>query len=221
MNNLKVFSPCSINGISEVLKVKTSCFKSESLTFCGNDRVEPGEECDAGIRSRYDTDPCCDYNCKLRSNAECSDSNHYCCLNCKIAPVNYTCYSSSNYLECFQDYSLCDGLNKDCPSPREKPRNTPCNSFDQGKCNDRGRCNSLCKQIDESFDQCKCPFSSEKCMVCCKDMFAPGECKPIHKIFPQIPLTYLSEGRPCYDGICEKVKNISIKEVKIKIIFFL
>ncbi|CAF0705583.1 unnamed protein product [Brachionus calyciflorus] len=207
------FSSCSINYISEVLKARSDCLKPESTAFCGNDRVEPGEECDGGMKGREGLDPCCDYNCKLRPNSECSDNNHYCCQGCKIAPQNYKCYSSSNFFECFNDYSFCDGVSKDCPSPSQRPKDYPCNSYDKGKCNENGQCNSLCRQMDKHYEQCKCSNKEEKCMVCCRDAFANSSvCKPIHNIFPQVSLTYLSEGRPCLEGICEK--NICQPKIK-------
>jgi disintegrin and metalloproteinase domain-containing protein 17 len=47
------------------------CFVEEKPSYCGNSRIELGEECDAGPDTRTGNDPCCDINCKLRSNAQC------------------------------------------------------------------------------------------------------------------------------------------------------
>lgn len=66
-----MFSPCSINSMSEVLKSKTQCFGPEESKLCGNDRIEEGEECDAGQASIQDTDKCCNSKCKLREGAKC------------------------------------------------------------------------------------------------------------------------------------------------------
>lgn len=144
----------------------------------------------------------------MKPGAQCSDNNHYCCNNCKIAPANFSCYSSPNYFECFYETSYCDGINKDCPSPKAKPKDTSCNSYDFGKCSENGRCNSLCKQIDVSFDECKCKDLNEKCMLCCRNVFENGQCRPIDKIFPNLYNTafYLTDGRTCSDGVCEKVR---------------
>jgi disintegrin and metalloproteinase domain-containing protein 17 len=204
------FSPCSINYISEVLKTKSHCFTGESLSYCGNDRVEANEECDAGPDGRQGLDKCCDENCKLRPTAQCSDSNHYCCENCRIAQAGFKCYSSSNYIECFDEHSFCDGINKECPSQAPKRQNTPCNSHDSGQCDGRGRCLSLCEQKDKSFYPCKCQTDEHKCMICCRHIFSnvSMECKPIHQLFGSIaePI-YLSNGRACFDGHCENVSN--------------
>ena len=64
----------------KVLLAKSSrCFTEPEESFCGNLRVEGEEECDAGLLGSEDTDACCDENCKLRTNARCSDKNSPCC----------------------------------------------------------------------------------------------------------------------------------------------
>jgi hypothetical protein len=57
--------------MSEVLKSKANCFKGESLSYCGNDRIEGYEQCDAGLNGRQGLDKCCDYDCRLKPGAEC------------------------------------------------------------------------------------------------------------------------------------------------------
>ena len=70
-NNIR-FSPCSTTSMSEVLRFKSEeCFIEESMSFCGNQRVDDGEECDAGFHTRSGNDSCCDERCKLRPNAQC------------------------------------------------------------------------------------------------------------------------------------------------------
>ena len=93
--------------MSEVLKTKATCFIPEKESYCGNGRIEDGEECDAGFFTQEGSDKCCTKECKLKPRADCSDSNHNCCLNCKVAPNDYICYSSPNYLECFEGHSKC------------------------------------------------------------------------------------------------------------------
>lgn len=78
----------------------------------------------------------------------------------------------------------------------------------------------MCKQLDDSFDECKCKETNKKCMLCCKNVFKNGECKPVGDFFQEYsdsPL-YLSDGRPCLDGICEKVK-LSNKNIKNNLLF--
>lgn len=148
-----------------------------------------------------------------------SDSNHECCRYCQIARAGHKCYSSPNYIECFQEHSYCDGVNKTCPDQKPKPDNTTCYSMDSGRCF-KGQCLSLCQQIDRSLFQCKCPQQDEKCMICCRPTLSNStsddDCLPIHRRFPNLyysPL-FMSNGRPCYDGLCENVKivkfNISL-----------
>ncbi len=70
--SFKNFSPCSVNSIGQVLKAKSEeCFLAEKSSYCGNNRVEYGEECDVGPDTRYGIDLCCDQNCKLKPNAKC------------------------------------------------------------------------------------------------------------------------------------------------------
>ncbi|XP_013140575.1 PREDICTED: ADAM 17-like protease [Papilio polytes] len=67
--NNKRFSPCSLRSIRKVLQAKSGrCFSEPEESFCGNLRVEGGEECDAGLLGTEDNDMCCDKNCKLRKN---------------------------------------------------------------------------------------------------------------------------------------------------------
>ncbi|KAJ2949683.1 hypothetical protein O0L34_g15610 [Tuta absoluta] len=48
--NNKRFSPCSLRSIRKVLQAKSGrCFSEPEESFCGNLRVEGGEECDAGL----------------------------------------------------------------------------------------------------------------------------------------------------------------------------
>lgn len=94
--------------MSQVLLSKSKCFIEEQKSFCGNGRVEENEECDVGIDTRLDTDSCCNKFCRLRQKATCSDYNHNCCFQCQIARRGQKCWSSPNYLECFEDHSFCE-----------------------------------------------------------------------------------------------------------------
>lgn len=135
--------------------------------------------------------------------------NHYCCRDCRIAPAGFKCYSSPNYIECFESHSFCDGKSRDCPSQLLKRQGSPCNSADYGKCSENGQCYSLCQQNHKQLFPCKCPEQEEKCMICCRNVFnnQSDNCRPISRIFPQLYTTplYLSNGRSCYDGLCENV----------------
>ena len=149
-----------------------------------------------------------------------SDSNHYCCNQCKIATKGRKCFSSYNYIECFEDHSYCDGESKDCPTQKPKPANTPCNSHDSGKCNDNGQCMSLCQQMDRSYFACKCIDEDKRCMQCCRQVFNNGTstCRPIQETFPNIYKSpvFMSNGRACHEGLCENVIEFN----KIKLFFY-
>jgi len=209
-NNI-YFSPCSINGISEVLKSKTECFSQEELKFCGNERIDDQEECDEGENGGK----CCTSNCKLKPGFECSDSNHECCENCKIAKSNRQCFSNPNYLECFEGHSYCDGINKKCPDTKPKPKNSECSSFDMGKCDATGHCNSICQQKNINYASCLCTNKIEKCMICCRLGLdnATDVCKPYHVLFGEISPRFMSKGRACHDGLCNE-KNVCVNKVR-------
>jgi len=207
-----------------VLKSKSECFTEERESYCGNGHVDAGEDCDPGFGSSKENDPCCTQFCKFKGDAKCSDRNHNCCQNCQIvkAEANYKCYSSPNYLECFESHSICNGLSYDCPTQKAKPKGSRCDSFDEGKCDSSGHCLSLCQQKGPAYSNCLCRNKEDKCKICCR--FSPGknvigECLPYKReevnIFGQY--YYLSNGRPCIDGICnEKVrKELLIQILKI------
>ncbi|KRX96049.1 ADAM 17-like protease, partial [Trichinella pseudospiralis] len=69
--NNKIFSPCSKRSIKRVLQAKSSiCFTEIEHTFCGNQRVEPGEDCDVGLpKDGAGNDRCCSSDCKFKPNA--------------------------------------------------------------------------------------------------------------------------------------------------------
>lgn len=67
------------------------CFTEPEESYCGNQRVEGQEECDAGLVGQDDIDMCCDKYCKLREKAFCSDRNSPCCQNCHYMEEGKVC----------------------------------------------------------------------------------------------------------------------------------
>ncbi|VDP08976.1 unnamed protein product [Soboliphyme baturini] len=77
--NNKVFSPCSRRAIKAVLVEKSLlCFTEPQPSFCGNQRIEEGEECDVGLAGESNEDVCCSANCKLKPSAQCSGESAEC-----------------------------------------------------------------------------------------------------------------------------------------------
>ena len=193
--------------MSQVLLSKAKCFVGEQASYCGNGRIEDDEECDVGIDTRLNTDPCCNKYCRLKQTATCSDYNHNCCFQCQIARQGQKCWSSPNYLECFEDHSFCNGVSHDCPIQAALSAGSDCKSYDFGKCDATGHCLSICQQIGKSYMPCLCSEKEEKCRICCRHSSGnvTSECEPFKpKIDNKFGPYYLSNGRPCYDGICNE-----------------
>lgn len=203
-HNNQIFSSCSRRYIYNVIKSKgPGCFtESNTLTVCGNGRIEADEECDAG----FNGDHCCSSQCKLQSGAICSPMNHECCDNkCRTADNNTICHALPDNLVTCKGISKCNGVDLTCPEAGNKDDNSTC--VDGGKCK-----NGVCLNYCELLDKVPCICSKESgyaCYRCCKALNA-SECLPE----PPLPAFFqkLPNGRPCFhgvcvEGVCEKQKN--------------
>nr|XP_034837294.1 disintegrin and metalloproteinase domain-containing protein 12-like isoform X1 [Maniola hyperantus] len=98
---------------------------------CGNGFVEPGEQCDCGLRPDPACAACCEPRaCVLRSNATCASGE--CCdpLTCRPKTAGTVCRSADR--ECdLAEY--CTGHSEFCPKDVHKMDATPC-SNDQAYC---------------------------------------------------------------------------------------
>uniref|UniRef100_A0A2C9KQI0 Peptidase M12B domain-containing protein n=1 Tax=Biomphalaria glabrata TaxID=6526 RepID=A0A2C9KQI0_BIOGL len=191
-NNL-LFSPCSRELMSRVLKLKRdSCFSEKSYDtnqVCGNGIIDEGEECDAGLLGRFNLDSCCNNNCQLIGDATCSPANHECCMNCTKAPSGYMCTQDSD-VDCFES-AFCNGFDLTCPKPSFKKDNSSC--LDKGQCRN-GKCIPFCAA--RNLTACACEELSNSCQRCCrKDSSSP--CIPFDGNSP------LPNGRPCIGGYCQ------------------
>ena len=197
-NNI-LFSSCSKDSISKVLKIKRTCFVNQQDPFCGNSLVEDGEECDSGLKESK----CCNIDCKFHNRTfQCSDENHACCKNCRIAPETQLCREKFE-IEC-NDATLCNGRNKTCP-PTSPPLSGNSCGFRKGKCKD-GSCLSICSLKNKT--RCTCT-GENSCKVCCKD--SDSEPCEAYKEKGQlvnendgIPCLLRDEQGQCVQGKCEK-----------------
>ncbi|KPJ03069.1 ADAM 17-like protease [Papilio xuthus] len=191
--NNKRFSPCSLRSIRKVLQAKSGrCFSEPEESFCGNLRVEGGEECDAGLLGTEDNDMCCDKNCKLRKNqgAVCSDKNSPCCAGCVFAAAGAVCREPA-HAAC-EGEATCTGASADCPKAPA--------IADEHECAERGRCrNGSCVPYCETqgMHSCMCDIVADACKRCCR--------KSLNKTcFPVAHNDILPDGTPCIQGFCNK-----------------
>ncbi|OWR44118.1 ADAM 17 protease [Danaus plexippus plexippus] len=191
--NNKRFSPCSLRSIRKVLQAKSGrCFSEPEESFCGNLRVEGGEECDAGLLGTEDNDMCCDKNCKLRKNqgAVCSDKNSPCCAGCVFAAPGVVCREAAH--SACEGEATCNGASADCPKAPA--------IADEHECAERGRCrNGSCVPYCETqgLHSCMCDIVADACKRCCR--------KSLNKTcFPVAHNDILPDGTPCIQGFCNK-----------------
>ncbi|XP_045483006.1 ADAM 17-like protease [Harmonia axyridis] len=187
--NNKEFSPCSIRSIRKVLEAKSHlCFSVPENSFCGNSKVEEGEECDAGLFGTEDTDNCCDKECRLRRGAVCSDKNSPCCQGCQYSPPGTVC-RNAQYSTC-EGQSVCTGWHPNCPPSPPVRDGLDCQ--EKGKCSG-GRCVPFCET--RGLQSCMCDKAENACKRCCRSSFE-GICLP-----PE-PDSILPDGTPCMYGFC-------------------
>ncbi|XP_042337058.1 disintegrin and metalloproteinase domain-containing protein 10 [Plectropomus leopardus] len=209
-NNDK-FSPCSIEHISRILKLKKDdCFVVSDQPICGNLIVEDGEECDVG---QNDSDLCCfsakqaaGLQCRLKPGKVCSPSQGLCCAqDCGFKPVGQSCDEET---DC-QKEAVCSGLSPFCPQPSAKENLTVCSQGTRVCLN--GACvESVC--MKHSLQQCDCPGDSmkEKCHMCCQQPDKPETCasttSSVLSHFFQKKVLPLVGGAPCSGnrGYCDK-----------------
>ncbi|KAM3876048.1 disintegrin and metalloproteinase domain-containing protein 10 [Diretmus argenteus] len=210
-DNNEKFSPCSIEHISKILRLKKDdCFVVSDQPICGNHIVEEDEECDIG---HNDTDLCCysaketvGVQCRLKPGKVCSPSQGLCCgQSCVFKPAGEGCDEET---DC-QRESVCLGLSPLCPDPSPKENLSVC-SLGTRVCLDGFCAESLC--VKHGLQQCDCPGDSmrEKCHMCCQQPDKPETCASttssvLSRQFQRrsVPLV---AGAPCSGnrGYCDK-----------------
>lgn len=165
--NNRHFSPCSREGIGRILAQRIPvCFvpapsgddgSPSKRGYCGDAKVDPGEDCDEGVIFIKDSGSnstggrkCCGHDCKFIGGAECSDFNHRCCNGCSFEKKGQVC-DSAHPLSCSYS-SFCSGRSGNCPPGKPKPNQAKC--FNHGQCR-RGQCISHCEAKGESTCECE------------------------------------------------------------------
>jgi len=210
-----MFSTCSRRSISALIaSAKTSCFRRQSSSYCGNGVVEDNEQCDCGTTFTCDVyDKCCkpvsllpgfrvDTACKLKNPGTCSPRVNRCCSSaCSVLSAGVTCREMT---EC-SSASHCDGNTASCPAPQPAADGTPC-AGGRGRCT-AGLCSvSVCEQAGLVDCLCRQP-PNHLCSVCCRCARAPHDaCVPaqwLHVASSAYSLL-LPPGTACFDGgICD------------------
>ncbi|XP_054986450.1 disintegrin and metalloproteinase domain-containing protein 20-like [Sorex araneus] len=94
-----------------------------SIHFCGNLRVEEGEQCDCGTIYQCANDQCCRLNCTLKPGAVCGSG--MCCENCRFLPSGTLCRQQVS--ECDLP-EWCHGNSPECPEDTFVQNGLPCSN---------------------------------------------------------------------------------------------
>uniref|UniRef100_UPI00202163D6 disintegrin and metalloproteinase domain-containing protein 26A-like n=1 Tax=Myodes glareolus TaxID=447135 RepID=UPI00202163D6 len=126
-SNSPKFSNCSYQQMFSTI-TRRNCLNNDpdivvtmNLTFCGNDVVEEGEQCDCGSLASCLHEPCCSEGCVFKPNAECARG--LCCKDCKFKPPGTVCRRQKN--ECDLP-EWCNGTSAECPEDVYKKDGSPC-----------------------------------------------------------------------------------------------
>ncbi|XP_031216869.1 disintegrin and metalloproteinase domain-containing protein 7 [Mastomys coucha] len=146
------FSKCSQTQYQQFLKdQKPACILNNPLPeefndypFCGNKKVDEGEECDCGPIQEC-TNPCCDaHKCVLKPGFTCVEGE--CCESCQMKKEGAICRQAKN--EC--DISeVCTGYSPECPKDEFQANGFPCKNG-EGYCF-MGLCPTRDDQCSELF----------------------------------------------------------------------
>ncbi|XP_071788255.1 disintegrin and metalloproteinase domain-containing protein 10-like [Asterias amurensis] len=193
--NNKEFSSCSVGNITAVVNAKASrCFVSSDRPVCGNQILDPDEECDCGYDDQC-SDPCCNARqsgvspdndplaCKLKiqngAPVQCSKSAGPCCT------AECTFQTAGSATECRPGTecsmaSSCDGTSAACPASMSHENDKLCNN-DKQTCQDGDCVGSICQLF--GFLECYCsPPATDKeddasCHLCCQEGTDLSTCK--------------------------------------------
>nr|XP_044622780.1 disintegrin and metalloproteinase domain-containing protein 7 [Equus asinus] len=147
------FSKCSRTQYLQYLKdYKPTCMfnsppsvKLSDFPYCGNKKLEEGEECDCGPVQEC-TNPCCDADkCVLKPGFSCAEEE--CCESCQMKKAGSICRPAKD--ECdFPEF--CTGHSSECPKDQFQVNGFPCKN-EKGYCF-MGKCPTRDDQCSELFD---------------------------------------------------------------------
>ncbi|XP_029312864.1 zinc metalloproteinase-disintegrin-like atrase-A [Cottoperca gobio] len=138
----ELFSSCSVEQLAEfMVRAQPSCLSKPSSVMtvaagpsCGNNLVDPGEECDCGTVEEC-KNLCCDAStCRLTEGSQCAHGQ--CCNNCQFKLAGSECRKLASDCD-LPEY--CTGASEDCPEDSFEMNGKPCYDQAQGYCYD-GQC---------------------------------------------------------------------------------
>uniref|UniRef100_A0A8C3YKH1 ADAM metallopeptidase domain 7 n=1 Tax=Catagonus wagneri TaxID=51154 RepID=A0A8C3YKH1_9CETA len=179
------FSKCSRTQYQQYLKdFKPTCMfnipfsdKLSDYPYCGNKKLDDGEECDCGPVQEC-TNPCCDaHKCMLKPGFTCAEGG--CCESCQMKKAGSLCRPAKD--EC--DFpETCTGHSPACPKDQFQVNGFPCKNA-KGYCF-MGNCPTRDDQCSELFDD-EAKDSPDICYKMNKNGNKFGYCKiEEHRLIP-------------------------------------
>ncbi|XP_022367816.1 disintegrin and metalloproteinase domain-containing protein 7 [Enhydra lutris kenyoni] len=143
--------------------------KLNNYPYCGNKKLDEGEECDCGP-VQVCTNPCCDANkCVLKPGFSCAEGE--CCEACQMKKSGSICRPAKD--EC--DFpEVCTGYSSACPNDKFQVNGFPCKNT-KGYCF-MGKCPTRDDQCSQFFDN-EVKDSSDLCYEMNKKGNRFGYCK--------------------------------------------
>ncbi|XP_045142774.1 disintegrin and metalloproteinase domain-containing protein 7 [Echinops telfairi] len=177
------FSKCSKNQYLTYLKDhKPPCLMevafSDQFTdfpYCGNKKLDEGEECDCGSIQEC-ANSCCDAEkCMLKPGFTCAEGE--CCKSCQLKEAGAMCRPARD--EC--DFpEVCTGHSPRCPKDQFQENGSPCKNS-EGYCF-MGKCPTRDEQCSELFDD-EAKGSHDICYEMNRNGNAYGYCKTTKSSF--------------------------------------